>query len=398
MEPSSGSTSSQHVPANRYELLRKKYKEEEIKYDNYNKVHIKLTFRMCVIGGTGSGKTNAVIDLIEEIDAFNKILLFAKVLDEPIYANFIEDMREAEKDTHKQILTVGDNLENLPKVESNSKKDSTLLIVDDMLDEKAKTLSHASAYWTRGRKYGCSSMYLSQDYFGIPTVIRKQSDYFLFTKINTVRDLHMILKDHQLGVTDDQIEQLYLTATKDGFPNYFLVDKVARAGDPYRFRKNLTPLPIPSKSSVGDMTKRGPAATKAPSTASGKRKANAFAPAKENAPTGRRVHLAPPPPLPGATPAQVNKYIESWTTKLQDGDVTMEQVYEAMEDVPDNVREAMMEEVPWWESDTFTEGSGMVARRPKKRRVPKHVPAALSSEMIRALERMSGSRKQSYWK
>src|ERR1700722_9863155 len=212
MEPSSGSSNEQHIPANRYELLRKKFREEEIKYDSFNKVHIKLPFRMCVVGTTGSGKTNAVIDIIDQIDAFTKILLFTKVLDEPIYANFIEDIREAEKETGKQILTVGDDLENLPKVESNSKKDSTLLIIDDMLEEKDKTLARASPYWTRGRKYGCSALYLSQSYFGIPLNIRKNTQYFVFTKISTEKDLHMILRDHELGVSEEQIAQLYHTA------------------------------------------------------------------------------------------------------------------------------------------------------------------------------------------
>jgi hypothetical protein len=395
MEPSSGSSSEhQHVPVNRYKLLRKKYQQQEIKYDNYNKVHIKLTFRMCVVGSTGSGKTNAVIDIIDEIDAFTKILLFTKVLQEPIYANFIDDIHEAEKETGKQILTVGDNLENLPKVESNSDKDSTLLIIDDMLEEKSTTLAKALPYWTRGRKFGCSAVYLSQSYFKIPLDIRKNSQYFIFTKIGTERDLRLILKDHELGVTDEQIEELYRKAVKDGFPNYFLIDKEVNIGDRYMFRKNLTPLAIPPPHTVSKV-KGVPSSQKG----IGGKKRPSPAPAKENE-SGvprRTVNLLPPPPLAGASPAQIEKYIATLTTRLQDGDITMEDVTTAMEDVPDEVFEAM-EEVPWWELDTFTEGSGVRPRPKKKRKIMKRAPAAMSNETIRAIERLLGQRVQPYWK
>ena len=42
-------------------------------------------YRILIIGGSGSGKTNAFLTLINEQDDFDKISLYAKELSEPKY-------------------------------------------------------------------------------------------------------------------------------------------------------------------------------------------------------------------------------------------------------------------------------------------------------------------------
>ena len=42
-------------------------------------------YRILIIGGSGSGKTNAFLNLINEQDDFDKIYLYAKELSEPKY-------------------------------------------------------------------------------------------------------------------------------------------------------------------------------------------------------------------------------------------------------------------------------------------------------------------------
>ena len=48
-----------------------------------------------IIGGSGSGKTNALLDLIKEQDDINKICLYAKDLSEPKYEFFIKKHEDA---------------------------------------------------------------------------------------------------------------------------------------------------------------------------------------------------------------------------------------------------------------------------------------------------------------
>ena len=52
-------------------------------------------YRILIIGGSGSGKTNALLDLIKEQDDINKIYLYAKDLSEPKYEFFIKKHEDA---------------------------------------------------------------------------------------------------------------------------------------------------------------------------------------------------------------------------------------------------------------------------------------------------------------
>ena len=52
-------------------------------------------YRILIIGSSGSGKTNALLDLIKEQDDINKIYLYAKDLSEPKYEFFIKKREDA---------------------------------------------------------------------------------------------------------------------------------------------------------------------------------------------------------------------------------------------------------------------------------------------------------------
>lgn len=409
-------------PVNYYEKLEKKYKEEELTYDNYNKVRIKLPFRMCVVGSTGSGKTNAVINLIEKINAFDKILLFAKDIEEPLYAQLIDKLRKAEKDTKLEILTVSTKIEDLPKLSTLNKKNNTLLIVDDMVTEKHKALAGVEEYWSRGRKVHVSSMYLSQAYFKIPQLIRQNSDYVILTKIKTNRDLHMILKEYQLGIDDDEMERLYREATKGGFPNYFLIDMAAGTGDQneeLRFRKNLTPLKHTTVTDVPEKKEEKkkdeekpkpkgfpPAAPYVPGFAgphSGSSRRSGSEPARSNGklkPSHPLNVPIPPPPPEDASLAEIKAYVKELKIALRDDDVTMEQATEAMEDIPAKYGDYR---------DLLEEGDGFGMKKKRKKMAGglqfkkqrasqyKKKRAKLSTETEKQLERMLGFRVRPYW-
>lgn len=386
-------------PENYYEHLDKKFKEEEITYDNYKKVQIKVPFRMCVIGATGSGKTNAVVDLIKKINAFDKIILIAKDLEEPIYAQFIDHMRKAEKDSHTEILTIGTKLEDLPKLDTipTKTKTTTLLIVDDMITEANRVQSGFAEYWIRGRKKKVSSIYLSQSYFKIPKLIRENSNYIILTKITTNRDLRMILKEYKLGITEEEMERLYEESTKDGFPNYFLIDLQAGTGDAtkeLRFRKYFTPL----KLSVGEEVESKEKGTSKSKTfvaaqgrsSSSKTKANSKKPTHSAASHPLNVPIPPPPPE-DASLKELQRYAEELNQRLKDGDVTMEDVDAAMEDIEDH------KNYP----DLMDTGEGIGKKKRNLKKIGsgmyKKKRAKISTETEKQLERMLGFRVRSYW-
>ena len=52
-------------------------------------------YRIMIIGGSGSGKTNALLNLINEQDHIDKIYLYAKDLSEPKYEYLIKKREDA---------------------------------------------------------------------------------------------------------------------------------------------------------------------------------------------------------------------------------------------------------------------------------------------------------------
>lgn len=239
----------EEVP-NYYANLPKKYKTEERTYPSEHKIQIKIPFRMVVTGITGSGKTNAVMSVIKKINAFDKIMIYSKLLHEPLYADFIDTVQEVEKKTGSTILTTSNELADLPPPDSLSKENNNLLVVDDMIKEDPKLLGKVVAYYIYGRKHNCSVIFITQSYFKTPIDIRQNTGYFIFTKLGNDQDFKRILKEFSLGgINEQQLYDLYKNATKNGFPNFFMIDNESK--DPnIRFRRNFTPLPPPDKTPV----------------------------------------------------------------------------------------------------------------------------------------------------
>lgn len=76
---------------NFYKAINPKYLDRsQSKYKNYDEVKINLPFQALITGKTGSFKTNLLFYIIRSISAWDKIILLAKKLDEPLYAHIID--------------------------------------------------------------------------------------------------------------------------------------------------------------------------------------------------------------------------------------------------------------------------------------------------------------------
>ena len=108
-------------------------------------------YRILIIRGSGSGKTNTLLNLIKEQDSIDKIYLYAKDLSEPKY-EFLTKKRENVGTKHfndpnafiKCSNTMDDVYENID--EYNPTRKRKILIVFDGIIADIMTKNNISSY------------------------------------------------------------------------------------------------------------------------------------------------------------------------------------------------------------------------------------------------------------
>ena len=128
-------------------------------------------YRMLIIGGSGSGKTNALLNLINNQPDIDKIYLYAKDLYEAKY-QFLNNKRESTGLKHlndpKAFIEYSNDMQDACKNldEYNlSRKRKTLRIIDDMIADiinNKKLNSVVTDLLVRGRKLSISLVFMTQ--------------------------------------------------------------------------------------------------------------------------------------------------------------------------------------------------------------------------------------------
>lgn len=200
---------------------------------NFNIHGIKLPFRMLIIGGSGAGKTQTLMNLIHNMgNTFNDIYIITKNKNEPIY-EYLEDK------LGKKGVSVIEGIESAPDLDEDiNKEDQTLIVMDDLvLERNQKPLEE---YFIRARKQNASLVYISQSYFAVPPIIRKNLNYLVIKQLANLPDLFRIMREYSLGVDKKVLLKLYENSTTDNKQDFLLVDLDAEPND--RFRKNFNDI------------------------------------------------------------------------------------------------------------------------------------------------------------
>ena len=196
---------------NYYEYINPK---KAVKYDNpkYDTVNMKHPFRMIGIGASGAGKTNILLNIIESFNGtFEVIKIVCKMPDEKLYELLSEKIPPEQLIFYKTLA----DLPNPDELGHNEYQQ--LLIFDDQVAEKDEKI--VEEYYLRGRKIGkgISMVYLSQSYFNILSIVRKNINHIIFSRISGKRDLNLILSEFAVGVEKDDLFKMYKFAIKHGF-------------------------------------------------------------------------------------------------------------------------------------------------------------------------------------
>lgn len=203
---------------------------DKVENPNFHLHQLKLPFRMCIVAPSGSGKTNFLVNLISMFSAgkgtFTSMTIITRNKDEPLY-------KWIEKKSDGQIV-IKEGLSNTPQLDKMDKDNNHLVVWDDLV--LAKDLSMVENYYIRARKMNCSVIFISQSFFKIPKIIRNNCSYMVLLKLSGNREVNMILSEFGLGITKDELLELYKYATAEKF-SPLVIDMEEDASK--RFRKGL---------------------------------------------------------------------------------------------------------------------------------------------------------------
>ena len=212
-----------------------------------NIIKIGHIFQILIIGGSGSGKTNVLLNLIESQPDNDKIYFYAKDPYEAKY-QYLINKREGVGINHfndpKAFIEYSNDMHDVYKNidDYNPDKENKILIVfDDMIADmihNKKLDSVVTELFIRGKKLNISLAFITQSYFKVPEDFRLNTTHFFIAKIPNNRELKEIARNHSSDIkTEDFIN---ISRERTAEPYSFLVNNTTLASDnPLRFRKNL---------------------------------------------------------------------------------------------------------------------------------------------------------------
>ena len=205
------------------------------------------SYRKLIIGGSGSGKTNALLNLINNQPDIDKIYLYAKDPYEAKY-QYLINKRESiglnHYDDAKAFIEYSNNMQDDYKNidQYNADKERKILIVfdnmiADMINNKMLN-SIVTELFIRGRKLSISLVFITQSYFKVLKDVTLNTTHFFITKIPNKRELQQIALNHSSDISTKDFINTYKKYTTK--PYSFLANDVTLASDnPFRFRKNI---------------------------------------------------------------------------------------------------------------------------------------------------------------
>ena len=202
-------------------------------------------YRILIIGGTGSGKTNALLNLIENQPDIDKIYLYAKDPYEAKY-QYLINKKEGVDINHlydpKAFIEYSNDMRDVYKNidEYNPDKENKILIVfDDMIADmihNKKLNSIVTELFIRGRKLNISLVFITQSYFKVPKDVRLNPNHFFITKIPNKRELQQIALNHSSDISTKDVMIYAKNILLNHIPYSFLVNGTMLASDnPLRY-------------------------------------------------------------------------------------------------------------------------------------------------------------------
>ena len=199
------------------------------------------------MGGSGSGKANTLLNLINNQPDIDKMYLYAK---DPYEAKYQYLINKREKvgldhyDDRKAFMEYSNDMQDFYKniEDYNPGKNRKVLIVfDDMIADiinNKKLNPIVTELFIRGRKLNISIAFITQLYFKVPKDVRLNSTHFFIMKIPNKRELQQIALNHSSDIDFKDFMKIFKKYTAETY-SILVNDTTLPSDDPLRFRKNL---------------------------------------------------------------------------------------------------------------------------------------------------------------
>ena len=175
------------------------YANENNTPHNLRQPHIPdYPYKILIIGGSRSGKTNTLLNLINNQPDIDQIYLYVK---DPYEAKYQYLINKREKvglnyyDDPKAFIECSNDMQDVYKNidDYNTDTERKILIIfyymiADMINDK-KLNSIVTDLLTRGRKLNISLAFITQSYFKVAKDVRLNSTQFFIMKIANKREL-----------------------------------------------------------------------------------------------------------------------------------------------------------------------------------------------------------------
>ena len=212
---------------------------QEVDNPSFENTQINLRTRTIIDGGSGAGKTNALMHYImRSPNTFEQIVVVNRGVEEPFYECLRKGLEKKGKITFFTPENYPDAQELFGAREND--KDEYLVIFDDMIGDlqNKHAIAKLTKYFIFGRKLHMTVFFLTQAYFKVPKEVRLQANYLILLRLNSSRDLKIILSDLTLGVTKDQLVEMYRICTSGKF-NFLKINVDSTDGNE-KFTRNFT--------------------------------------------------------------------------------------------------------------------------------------------------------------
>lgn len=214
---------------NFYQLLPKDKQKQPLGYKNHM---IDKNSRILMIGSSGTGKSNSLLNFIEKSSGeFSEIIICSfSTTDEPLY-NFLQ-----QKIPEVQLINTIEDVPEVQSYDNNDKKTSKLIVFDDFVNLSKKEMKKLFDYAIASRKFGFTCVFISQSYTSVPKIISRNCNYLFIFRLNDKVSIKRIISNHSLSglVSAQEIEQYYYYCIKQ--PLGFLLIDLKTTDDSKRFR------------------------------------------------------------------------------------------------------------------------------------------------------------------